>query len=56
MQGTLIKRIIMEKQIQKQERKGMQLHIQYLKIDRNMVKQKLGQWYYISKCIILGTF
>ena len=24
--------------------------------DRNMVKQKLGQWYYISKCIILGTF
>lgn len=21
--------------------------------DRNMVKQKLGQWYYISKCIIL---
>ena len=24
--------------------------------DRNMVKQKLGQWYYISKCIILETF
>ena len=24
--------------------------------DRNMVKQKLGQWYCISKCIILGTF
>ena len=24
--------------------------------DRNMGKQKLGQWYYISKCIILGTF
>ena len=24
--------------------------------DRNMVKQKLGQWYYISKYIILGTF
>gem|GEM_PF-2219907 len=21
--------------------------------DRNMVKQKLGQWYYISKCIIM---